>query len=122
MGSPISSLYPDMVMSDLEKRCLEMLKTTHRCTRLFFIRYIDDILLCTDSSHINTIVNIFNSYNDRLRFTYELEKDKTLNFLEITLKRSDDKLLFNWYRKSTNTTRVLNYFSNHLSQHKKAIK
>ena len=33
-------------------------------------------------------MSVFNSYHDRLKFTHELEKDNTLNFLNIGFIRN----------------------------------
>ena len=50
MGSPISGLYADMVMTDLEVECLKKLKNDHNCIPLVFMRYIDDIFLSVHNS------------------------------------------------------------------------
>ena len=60
-------------------------------------------------------------YNERLQFTSELEKDMTLNFLDLKIIRDNKKFVFNWYQKPANTNKILNFHSNHLKQHKKAI-
>ena len=80
-------------------KCLRNLKIEHDGSPLFFIRYIDDVILCINSSHTNLVLKVFNEYHERLKFTYELEKDKTLNFLDITATREGEKLVFNWYQK-----------------------
>ena len=46
MGSPISSLFADMVMDDLESDCLRILKDNRNCSLLFYYRYFDDTILC----------------------------------------------------------------------------
>ena len=39
---------------------------------------------------IDSIMSVFNSYDDRFMFTHELEKGNTLNFLDNSLIRNYD--------------------------------
>ncbi|XP_023315367.1 uncharacterized protein LOC111693814 [Trichogramma pretiosum] len=80
MGSCISSLAADLMMEDLEKHCLSVLKQ-RRCIPLFYYRYVDDIILCINKKDIELTVDVFNSYNGKLKFTHEVKQDKKLNFL-----------------------------------------
>lgn len=123
MGSAVSPLFADLVMDDLEKFCLEKLKKDRNITPLFYYRYVDDILLCIpqDRTVLAHVLTTFNSYDDHIEFTHEIEKDNKINFLDITLIRQDDNIITNWYRKEIFTTRTLNYFSNHTDQQKKNI-
>ena len=61
--------------------------------------------------HIDTLVNTFNSFHPRLKFT-EIDEDK-LNFLDVCLIKKRNTLIQNWYHKSTFSGRYLNYFSRH---------
>ena len=45
MGSPISPLFADIPMDDLEVYCFQKLKIDHNCTPLFYYRYVDDTIL-----------------------------------------------------------------------------
>ena len=45
MGSSISPLFAEIVMDDLEVYCLHKLKIYHKCTPLFYYRYVDDTIL-----------------------------------------------------------------------------
>ena len=56
----------------------------------------------------------FNSYHSRLKFTYELEFENTLSFLNLLMIKKEDGIIeTNWHRKHTFSGRYLNYFSNH---------
>ena len=76
MGSPISPLFADIVMDDLEMFCLRILKDNHDVNPLFYFRYVDDTIMCINKKHIDLVLKTFNSYNNKLQFTYELEQDK----------------------------------------------
>jgi len=49
------------------------------------------------------VLNSFNNITPRLNFTLELEKDNKLNFLELTITKTDKNLSFDIYRKHTST-------------------
>ncbi|KAL6417723.1 hypothetical protein ACFW04_014337 [Cataglyphis niger] len=66
MGSPLSSILTDIMMDDLE---------TH------YLDSIDDIFAIVPRAKIDEINVIFNSYHQRLKFTYEIESDSCINFL-----------------------------------------
>ena len=51
MGSPISPLFADIVMDDLENDCLRILKDNHNCSSLFYYKYIDDTISCVQKKH-----------------------------------------------------------------------
>ena len=84
MGSPISPLFADIVMDDLEKTCLQTLKNNYNCVPLFYYRYVDDTVMCIKREHIDLVVSIFNSYHKCLHFTYEMEKNNSISFLDMT--------------------------------------
>ena len=70
MGSPISPIIADIVMQDLEENCLSNFDFT---IPLYF-RYFDDTLILILNKIIEIVTSVFNSYHDRLKFTYEVEK------------------------------------------------
>ena len=76
MGSPISPLFADMVLDDLETHCLKNLEDNYNVKPLFYFRYVDDTIMCINKKHIDLVLKTFNSYNNKLQFTYELEQDK----------------------------------------------
>jgi len=39
---------------------------------------------------------IFNDIHKRLQFTVELEKNRSLNFLDLSLKLIDDTIIIDW--------------------------
>ena len=121
MGSPISGLYADMVMTDIETRCLHLLKFIHNITPLFYYRYIDDTILSVDKNHVDTILDIFNSYHEKLKFTYEIEIKNSISFLDTLLINQNNKITTNWYKKPTSSDRFINFTSKHPIQQKRAM-
>ena len=61
--------------------------------------YVGDTFLVIPANKIEFLVTLFNSYHDRLRFTYEIENNNSLSFFNINLVRNESHLLTDWYRK-----------------------
>ena len=121
MGSPISPLFADIVMSDLEENCLNILRNNHNCIPLFYFRYVDDTILCVNKDHVDLVLEVFNNYNNHLKFTHELEDNNIINFLDVSLIRDNNKIITNWYQKPMCSGRLLNFKSNHTMQQKRNI-
>ena len=64
------------------------------------------------------MLNTLNNYHPRLQFTYEVENNNTINFLDVQLIRKNNKIIYNWYRKPTFSARFLNFHPNHTKYHK----
>jgi hypothetical protein len=84
-----------------------------------YFRYIDDNLLAHKSTYtnINDILQEFNNVCSNLEFTLEAEKNNSINFLDITIKRCMTKLDCNFkisiYRKPTNKDCIIPFSSCH---------
>ncbi|XP_071579386.1 uncharacterized protein [Temnothorax nylanderi] len=114
MESPLSPILADMVMEDLETHCLSLLDFDVRV----YLRYVDDVFTIVPKRAINVLLEAFNGYHPRLRFTYEIETGDSLPFLDTIVIRDGDELITNWYRKPTFSGRYINYFSNHPLKYK----
>jgi len=114
MGSPLSPILSDIVMQDLETKAFQNLNLY---LPLYF-RYVDDLLLLAPNNEVDNILKTFNSIHERLRFTIEMESNRTLNFLDLSLIIRGDRLIIDWYRKDTCSGRYLSYFSGHPLCHK----
>ena len=91
MGSLISPDVSDIVMQNLEISCLSQIDIHVP----IYLRYVDDTFLIIPANKIEFLVTFFNSYHDRLRFTYEIESNNSLTFLNINLVRNESHLLKN---------------------------
>ena len=107
MGSPISPLFADIVMDDLETYCLRSLKENHDVNPLFYFRYVDDTIMCINKTHIDLVLETFNIYNNKLKFTYELEQDTKINFLDMTIIRYNNTIITDWFNKPTSSGRSI---------------
>jgi len=51
----------------------------------------------------------------------EIGEGDWISFLDITLIDSNRRIMFDLYKKSTNSGRYFNFFSNHSIEHKRGI-
>jgi len=79
---------------------------------------VDDIFTIVPRTKVDEIKSIFNDYHQRLTFTHEMESDSCISFLDMTVIRSDGRLLINWYRKPTCSDRYINFHSKHPFKYK----
>ena len=121
MGSPISPLFANIVMEDLEIECLLELKRKHKCVPKKYFRYVDDTFLIVKQRHIDLVLNIFNNYDSNLKFTHEIEKNSQINFLDVSVIRKNDSIITNWYQKSIASGGIIHFLSSHPIQQKKNI-
>jgi len=106
MESPLSPVIANLVLQDLEDKALGMID----CDISFYYRYVDDIILAAPNEKIERIVEIFNSIHNRLQFTVEYEKDRTLNFMDLLVCVVGDKIVLDWFHKETFSGKFLYRF------------
>lgn len=84
-----------------------------------WIRYSDEIFATIDNDF--NIEDFFENLNCQLswiKFTSEKEVEERLLFLDLYIKRSNDKLEFEIYRKKAQAYKYIKNTSNHCWQHK----
>ena len=87
-----------------------------------YFRYLDDILIIYNKNftRINEIHNMFNTISPDLNFTLEQEQNNGLNFLDLTIRKTTNKIVFDIYRKPTTSDNIIPNDSYHPSEHKLA--
>ena len=118
MGTPTSSLFSEMYLQYLEDTKLLAILTRHHI--LGYFRYVDDILIVYDSSGtgIHTVLDQFNETTPTLIFTMEMEKENSINFLDVSILKNNESLEFKIYRKTTATNTIIPSNSNQPTEHK----
>lgn len=117
MGSCLSPFLADLFMDNLEiNHILKNTEIKH------YFRYVDDCFLLIEgnSDIANILLNKINTVHPSIKFTLEIENNQSLNFLDLTIVRSNTNLHFKIYRKPTQTDHVIHNTSNHPHQHKMA--
>lgn len=126
MGSPVSPLMADIFMDHLENNHILTPKNPVFHHIKFYRRYVDDCLLILEveeanpTNTTNRLLEFVNKVHKNIKFTIEIEEHATINFLDLTLRREDNNISYNIYRKPTQTDNVIPMSSNHPMQHKLA--
>lgn len=115
MGNPISPFAAELVMAELELN----LKEQGLLPRVWW-RYVDDVFAIVKRSDINKTVDILNNQIDSIKFTYEEEENNQIAFLDLIIKRVEDKVGFAVHHKPTSTMRMITSDSFCPIQHKQA--
>jgi hypothetical protein len=84
-----------------------------------YFRYVDDILIIYNTD-IYKKLKQFNQIHTNLIFTMEQENDTLINFLDLSITRSDNGFSTSIYRKPTATDTLIHYNSCQPYEHKLA--
>ncbi|XP_057310566.1 uncharacterized protein LOC130648530 [Hydractinia symbiolongicarpus] len=108
MGSPLGPVLANIFMVELEKEIVPKLENSVK----FWKRYVDDTICFVKENQINNVLVTLNSYHSNIQFTYEVENDNYIAFLDVKVKRMNDGS-FNTsiYRKDTNTDIYMHWIS-----------
>ena len=103
MESPLGPVIAEIFMVKLERTLLPRL--TEYMTP--WKRYVDNTIA---KIKLNVLM-ILNTFHKNIKFTYELEINKKISFLDVLLIRKNDTLETTIYRKSTNNGVYLHWDS-----------
>ncbi|XP_064477770.1 uncharacterized protein LOC135391440 [Ornithodoros turicata] len=118
MGSPVSVTMANLVMEHLEMTALQ--RTRHKIK--FYRRYVDDTFVIFNREHVNNFLSTLNDVEPGIQFTYEVEQDNRLPFLDVDVRRCQNgKLETSIHRKSRDTGNFLNFDSHHPIEHKRSV-
>lgn len=85
MGSPLGPLFADIYINYIESKLLPRLK---RNGVLYWRRFVDDtFVILKKDSNVDNIVDILNSFDNKIQFTVEPETIHSLPFLDIKITR-----------------------------------
>ena len=116
MGSPLGPVIANIFMSELETITIPLLDQTVQNWK----RYVDDTFAFVIYDKIEYVLDKLNSFDENIQFTFEIEKEKKIPFLDVLIIRnSDDSLSTTVYRKPTNTDLYINWYSHSPLQWKK---
>ncbi|XP_044755871.1 uncharacterized protein LOC123314576 [Coccinella septempunctata] len=118
MGNPASPILANLVVNEVIFVVLNTLSF-----RVEFLKlYVDDTIAAIPKNATSELLDKFNGFHHKLKFTMELEVDQKINFLDLTVMRnSNGSICTNWYTKPTASGRILNYFSEHSTVQKVGI-
>src|SRR5215510_7637846 len=99
MGAPSSSILSTVYLQYIEHTAIYDVLLRNQI--LGYFRYLDDILIVYshDKTNINEVLKNFNDITPTMQFTTEEESNNQLNFLDFTIKKGNNRISFNIYRK-----------------------
>ena len=101
MGLPLGTVFSDIFMIELET-LTDYIKFWKRC--------VDDTIFLKKVGSINYILSALNRFDvNIIKFTYELEHEGKLPFIDVLLCRKGKKIYTTVYRKATNNNAYLNW-------------
>ena len=123
MGSLISSTLAEIFSPHIEHtHILNKIKIN-----MYIKSYMDTDMLMTlllyngNNIQIKQLHQYIKKLHPKLNFTLEIEVNKMVNFLDLTITKTDNKSTFNICRKPTITITLIYNTSNHPTQHKHAM-
>ena len=95
-------------MCELETNIIPKLEDTIE----FWTRYVDDTFAFIKANEVKNVQQVLNSYDTKIQFTHETEKERTIAFLDVLIERNEDNYLeTSVYRKKTNNNIYMNWNS-----------
>jgi len=109
-----SPIVAELALQNLELHTLDKLSFIPP----FYIRYVDDTALAAPCTLFDELLDTFNSFHSRLKFTMKVGGSQ-LNFLELTIINGNSFMIFDWYQKSTFSGFLI--ISLNILSHKKGV-
>ena len=118
MGSPLSPFLACFFLEFLESKPFKHIIPKDA----EYFRYIDDILLIFNKNvDLQKLVDRLNKKEPSIKFTYEVEENGTLPFLDILLHNKGDHLLYSVFRKKTHKNDLIHFYSHHHNKIKSGL-
>ena len=122
MGSPISAIVAELVLQEVEEKAVE----TSPVKPNWWRRYVDDSNACIIRDGVEVFHSELNSINANIQFTVEMPTitmgKKSIAFLDTNHTVNEDgKIEVGVYRKTTHTSKHLDFHSHSPAQSKRAI-
>ena len=110
MGLPLGPTFANIFMSYHERRWLDDCPTNFK--PIFYRRYVDDtFLLFSDPSHVDKFHSYLNRQHPSIKFTYEIENNRKLSFLDCCVHREDLHFSCSVFRKDSFTGLGTSFYS-----------
>ena len=111
MGSPISPALANLFMEFFE---LDLLFPLLERYNIVWYRYVDDVFAVIPSNlDVDNFLGLLNNLHNSINFTYELEYNMSLPFLDCLIVRTNHFPKFKIFRKATHSNSYIHSFSNH---------
>ena len=99
MGSPLGPTLDNIFIGLIKLKVVTALKNN-----LLYLRFVDDCFVLVRSEKImDQFFNALNNAHGSINFTIEKENNDELAFLDVQVKRKENRFLTSVYRKKTFT-------------------
>ena len=120
MGSPLGHHFANIFLCHWEETWFK--NCPKRFVPLFYRRYIDDtFVLFSSSDHVKNFFVYINSRHKNMSFTYEVEENNKLSFLDVSVIREENKFSTSLYGKPTFSGLYTNFASFIADSYKKCL-
>ena len=120
MGSPLGPALANAFLCHHEGTWLQ--SCPKEFAPAFYSRYVDDIFILLYSiDHAQLLANYFSSKHRNINFTFELEQNQRLPFLDVMVFRDETKIVTSIHRKSTFSGVYTNFKSFIPSDYKRGL-
>ena len=120
MGSPLGPTLANVFLCYWEEIWLQ--KCSEKFAPAYYIRYVDDtFVLFSSKDHVKKFEKFLNSRHKNIHFTYEVEQNDCLSFLDVLVTREGTCLSTSLYRKPTFSGLYTNFFSYISEKYKKGL-
>ena len=110
MGSPLGPTLANIFLCHWEEIWIK--KCPKQFSPLYYKRYMDDtFLLFSSSDKVNKFHKYINSRHKNMKFTFEIEENNCLPFLDILISREQNSFKTSVYRKPTFSGLYSNFMS-----------
>lgn len=92
MGASTSSVIAQLVLEDLEETIISKLDFY----LLFICRYVDDCIIIIPQDKKGYMLTMFNNSHTKIQFTIETETNNKINFLDVTLHKTNNIIKTQW--------------------------
>ena len=99
MGSPLAPVLAVIFMVELERVIIPKLSQHLQ----FWKHYVDDTICFVRDGCQEFVLSCLNSFHNSIQFTYEIERENKISFLDMLIIRNGQKIETRVYRKSANT-------------------
>ena len=100
MGNPLGPTLANAFLCHLEIKWLDNCLSDFK--PIFYRRYVNDtFILFRDPSHIAKFLDYLNSQHNCIKFTFDIEDNKQLNFLDVKITKTKNSFQTSLFRKST---------------------
>ncbi|GAB0097312.1 uncharacterized protein DMENIID0001_129450 [Sergentomyia squamirostris] len=114
MGGPLSPIIADLIMDHTISTVLQELPVEV----IGMTKYVDDLFCMIPAGSVDTVLQAFNGFHDRIQFTVEVERDGGIPYLDTYISRNGRNLESRWYKKPSASDRMLSFYSKHPLQQK----